>query len=201
MKAIINLDSKTEDIYKLYSNGNNTFKTFPDLDSMLSIHDVMKIISKHKKQDYIDLLIEKVLFQTSSEEIINYLYEEFFDNESVINEIVMSGRATEEMLEELVISTKDKILAEYCEVGLFWIKLKKAKEISEYEIFLNEYASDKKRLNITARYHIAAYENTPKTILEILSNDIHKHIADEAILNLEKRFPVQNDNKNEFLNC
>ncbi|MFL0083237.1 hypothetical protein V2647_04690 [Tenacibaculum maritimum] len=181
----IDLNTEKSILKELYNNGNNTFDTFPDLTTSLSDFDKIMLIEKHINEVYSDLIIEKILQRKVSQTLINSIYEKFTDNIFILNEIVMSGKASKEILIKLS-SSKDKYLSEHSKLGLLIIRLRESDEKGFHEIY-KEFESDSSQLNIAARYHIAAFRDTPEKILKILQKDTHKHVSEMATITLNNK--------------
>lgn len=181
----IDLNTKTKDLLEFYKKGNNIYSLFPSLEKDLSDNDLIKFIEKHQKEEYIDLIIEKIFTQKVSKKLVKNIYNLFKDNFSILNEIVMTGNATEDMLNQLSTS-QDKFLSEHSKLALLISKLNKADK-SEFNKILDEYPTDKTEFNNAARYHIANHKRTPSETLKILMLDTHKHISEAAEQNFEKK--------------
>lgn len=179
----ISLETAIEDIRSFYNQGNNTYDLFPNLENSSDEESIMMLIFKHRKEDYINLVIEKVFSGQVSEKLVQYVYKLFKDNSLILNEIVMSGKATVEILTHLA-SSSDKHLAEHSKLGLILHRLRQADK-GEYHRIYEEHASDDNAINHAVRYHLATYKNTPTKILEILLSDTHKHVSEAARSNLD----------------
>lgn len=181
----IDLNTEVEELKKYYNDGNNVYSSFPEIENYLTDHDLTKLMLKHKGEEYIDLIIEKICSQKISLELAESIFDLFEGEYFAMNELVMTGNASVKML-EVMSSSEDRFLAEHSRLALLINEMNEADE-SDFKSILKKFESSADEFNNAARYHIAVHKRTPPEVLEILMTDSIKHIAEAAESNLKKK--------------
>ncbi|MDR0560748.1 MAG: hypothetical protein LBG92_11315 [Prevotellaceae bacterium] len=184
----ITLDTQISKLRSHYRQGIKDGFIDITLSNDLTERDLLMLIEKHKGQSYSNYLYEAVVEHKNStvfvHEVILNAVGTRIDN-SLINSIITSGKTSIEILDKFR-NNPSKSVQEHLELAYLNIRLKSKLSIEEYKEMLDMYSNDDINSNQDKRYLIASAKNTPKEILDILSNDHYDHISKMAKINVKQ---------------
>jgi hypothetical protein len=183
----VTLDTQISNLCNHYRRGIKDGFIDITLSNDLTERDLLILIEKHINQVYSNYLYEIVAEHKNStalvQEVILSAVGKEIDN-SLISSIITSGKTSIEILDKFR-NNPNKLVQEHLELAYLNIRLKSKLSIKEYKKMLQEYSDDDIISNQDKRFLIASAKNTPKEILDMLSNDSYPHISNMAKSNMK----------------
>jgi len=185
---IVTAETTDRELSDQYNKGIKDGFIDISLSNQLSESDLCDIAIIHKDQPYSEFLYEIISeHQNSTPRVLETIIKIIGNSmsNSLINSIITSGKASKKILNEFS-DVPSNSVKEHLELAYLKTELDEKKDVDEYKNLLSKYLNDNDIRNQAKRFMIASHKNTPFEILEILSKDSHKHIADAANKSMTK---------------